>query len=389
MKNKILLFLIFTISFFSSVFLFGSFYYKYGISIEQIIFLLSFPMTGLDDAVSKIIFVDTLIYIVIPSFILSLFITFLPNIFSFLKNNSLITKLANDIKNHNIALRISISICFLIVSLNILENKFQVFNYLYSYFFKEYSNFYEQNYITPNVSKLNKPRNLIIIFAESMESTYSSKNIPSNILMQNRGGDIIGNSISKEYSPFDELIPNLSRFASDWINFSNTDVVGGIIQNPGSSVTIAGLISYLCGIPLNLPKGGVQSRKKTYLENVICIGEVLSSYGYNQAAIQGADSIFSGHNSFFAKQNIKMLDVNYFKQNGFISKNYTKNWGMEDAKVFAGAKNYLSSYKENIPFALYISTLDTHFPNGYVDKDFCSDLEFGYSSAIKCSDRII
>ncbi|RDU58225.1 sulfatase-like hydrolase/transferase, partial [Helicobacter sp. MIT 14-3879] len=32
---------------------------------------------------------------------------------------------------------------------------------------------------------------------------------------------------------------------------------------------------------------------------------------------------------------------------------------------------------------------DTHFPNGYVDKDFCSDLEFGYSSAIKCSDRII
>lgn len=48
----------------------------------------------------------------------------------------------------------------------------------------------------------------------------------------------------------------------------------------------------------------------------------------------------------------------------------------------------MQDYKRDAPLAMYISTIDSHYP-GFVDKGFCKDLETNYENAIRCSDRII
>lgn len=376
MKNKILFFVIFIISFISGIFVFGANYYKYGVSIEQIIFLLKFPMVGTDDNVTRTIFIESILYVILPSLLLALAITFFSNICSLLYK--LYSKYFKEMLSKNsISLRLVFSICFFIISISVLDSKFKILDFVNNYFFKEYSSFYEENYKIPDVSPASNPRNLVLIFAESMESTYSSKNIPKD-------------EKSSVYSPFGELIPNLSAFAAGGgINFSANEVVGGIYPNEGSSVTIAGITSYLCGAPLILARGGIKSRLSYYLPNATCISDILFQNHYKQVFLQGSDSNAGGHIKLFRKHHIDVLDVNYFKDIGKIAQDYNKNWGMEDSKVFAMAKDYLSKYNGKTPFAVYISTIDTHFPTGYVDKTICPDLADGYENAIRCSDRMI
>lgn len=70
------------------------------------------------------------------------------------------------------------------ISIVALQRNFDIMRFV----FRDYSNFYEENYIslaTPTLPK--KPQNLVVIFVESLESTYSSQNIPKNIAMGGAG----------------------------------------------------------------------------------------------------------------------------------------------------------------------------------------------------------
>lgn len=55
--------------------------------------------------------------------------------------------------------------------------------------------------------------------------------------------------------------------------------------------------------------------------------------------------------------------------------------------IFGFAKDYLNA--ANKPFALYISTLDTHGPQGFVDKEHCPNLDNSYESAYLCIDKVV
>lgn len=376
MRKKVLYCLIFFFSFIGGVLVFGANYYKYGVSIEQIIFLLKFPMVGTDDHVTKTIFIESILYIILPSLLLALAISNLHIICRLI--SKLYTRyFKEDLSRHSLSFRLMLSLCFFIISLAVLDNKFKIIAYINNYFFKEYSSFYEDNYKISNISKSPKTNNLILIFAESFESTYSSKNVP-------KGED------STIYSPFGELMPNLSKFAmGGGINFSANDALGGIYPNNGSSVTIAGISSYLCGIPLILAKGGIESKLQTFLPNATCLSDILHQNNYKQVVVQGANANAGGHVKLFKKHHIDIFDVNYFKEHGKLASDYHKNWGMEDSKVFAMAKDYIASYDGKTPFSVYILTADTHYPDGYVDKGICPDLVDGYANAIRCSDRMI
>ena len=65
-------------------------------------------------------------------------------------------------------------------------------------------------------------------------------------------------------------------------------------------------------------------------------------------------------------------------------------WGLKDAELFKLAKNHIESKLDLEPFALYISTIDTHSTeNAWVDNVQCAGLDFSYTSAIRCTDKII
>ncbi len=396
MKQKLYLIAIFLLSFLAGTLYFSAQYYNFGLSIDNLLFVLANPLDGTDPAVIKMIVIDTLRYIAIPSIFVAIFITFLPKILQHkwtLKCYDFIAKFLRELVSRNIGFSLCVSICFLIIALNTVDLKISFSEYISNKFFRKvtYSSFYEDNYITPKISDFKAPknkRNLIVIFSESMESTFSGKNIPQ----VEWGG---GFRHISHYSPHGELIPNLTHFAQSGVNFSANSVIGGHFESFGAKPTFPAITSYMCGFPpqFRIIEHGF---RRTNTTNATCISDILDSQGYFQAIFTGARSTFGGYDEFAEDHHINAFDVRYFKENGYISQE--GHWGIEDARLFALIKDFLRTYDKKEPFALYISTVDTHFP-GFVDGEFCTDLDFAgedfgggnalYENAIRCGDRII
>lgn len=195
---------------------------------------------------------------------------------------------------------------------------------------------------------------------------------------------------SKIYSPFGELIPNLTNLALQHTNFSPTNTLGGSIQLSGTGWTIAGIISYMCGVPLNMPIFGNSFSHSQFLAGLTCISDILDSKGYTQIFVMGSDKNFAGRGSFLNTHKLATHDLLYYKENEKVPANYHQNWGIEDSKLFTIAKDELENLDKNKPFAMYILTTDTHFPDGFLDRESCPNLyTSNYQNAIKCSDKII
>lgn len=197
-----------------------------------------------------------------------------------------------------------------------------------------------------------------------------------------------GELISEEqltYSPYGELIPNLTHLAQNGVNFSANGTLGGHLPTATTGSTMSATVSYICGIPLKFTSKFAM-QKNQILPNATCIGNVLDSLGYNQVAFTGQKSHFGGYATFIKSQHFNAFDADYFDENGLIKER--ANWGINDYELFGFAKQYLQDYKRDAPLAMYISTIDSHYP-GFVDKGFCKDLETNYENAIRCSDRII
>lgn len=191
MKYKLSLVFVFLLSFLALLLLLSKWWlikkFGGGISINQILFHLSFPLTGVD---SK--FISSYLKNVVGiSLAISLVITFAPSIFYFLKDK-VVPKILFFMKNHSLASRFCVCFGLLVAAFIVIEKNFKVIKHFKSK--KEYSNFYEENYaivdkdaLTSSKNAMQK-RNLIIIFVESLESTFSSKNIPTALVARKTTG---------------------------------------------------------------------------------------------------------------------------------------------------------------------------------------------------------
>ena len=265
------------------------------------------------------------------------------------------------------------SIALFALCVNVVINRFHIKDYLKAQ--TTFSQLYESYYKPYDLSQTQNPtQNLIVIIVESLESNFDS-------YTAEMGG-------AKSLN----LIPHLSKIANDNVSFSHKDSFGGIYQLYATGGTIAGNVSYMCGIPLNLPLDWNRFGKNThFLRKAVCLGDVLNAFGYKQAYFSSADLSFAGTKHFLQSHNIEVMDIKYFQDNGTLPQKIPHQldgaWGPKDAVIFNLAKDYLQN--ADSPFALYLTTLDTHGPRGFVDKDYCPDLEISYANAYKCSDKVI
>ena len=239
------------------------------------------------------------------------------------------------------------------------------------------SNFFEEVYVDPRNVELEFPkkkRNLIYIFLESMESTYSDK---SN-----------GGAYEINY------IPQLTKLANDKnnINFSNNSLVGGAYMTYNTSWTMAGMVAHTAGIPLKTVFN--QDDQSTYnnglsLKGAYSIGDILNKEGYRQYIMVGSDLTFGGRRVYLKKHgNYTVFDYHTAKRDRIIDDDYYVFWGYEDKKLFSYAKKELKEIaKSDEPFNFTMLTVDTHFPDGYRDKSCKTEYDDSYLSAIACSDK--
>jgi phosphoglycerol transferase len=237
------------------------------------------------------------------------------------------------------------------------------------------SDFIEKNYVDPaNVSMKfpEQKRNLIYIYLESMEATYSDK--------QNGGA----------YS--DNYIPRLTKLSEENEDFQgDSEKINGGIVLPGTNWTTAALFAQTSGLPLQLPvdEGEVNAADE-FFPQITTLGDILAREGYTNIVEMGSSAGFGGITGYYTKHgNYQLHDYDYAIKEGLIPKDYYEFWGYEDEKLLEFAKKDITKLaKEDKPFNYTMFTIDTHFEDGYVCR-LCDD-KFGdnqYANVIACSDK--
>ena len=188
---------------------------------------------------------------------------------------------------------------------------------------------------------LQDPKSLVLIFAESLEATYSR-------------GDIFG----------DDLTPSLTALATRGVDFGNIHEV----NNTGSTIT--GMVGAMCALPLRsaMPWEHVNSvlpNVDVPLPGEACLGDVLAAHGYHTVFMGGAPLTFAGKGRFLEAHGFAELHGGADFLPFLEDPDYRSRWGIYDDTLFDFANRKIDELAaEDVPFALTLLTLDTHHPAG-------------------------
>lgn len=326
------------------------------LNMNELMFHLQSPVEGTDTGIIKSYIVSCLLVSVVLTAVL---------IFLYIK-----------IKNRRrIVLGISLGcmICIAAVTIRYMWERLGITAYAKNQ--TTSSRFIEDNYVDPNSVSLTFPekkRNLIYIFLESMENTYSSEEY---------GGAFSENTILE-----------LTELSLENENFSgDQETLNGGVPLTGATWTVGAMFAQTSGLLLKIPiEGNSMDTQKEFFPGLTTLGDILDDAGYDQTLLIGSDGTFGGRKLYFEEHgNYDVMDYNYCEQNGLIPEGYRVFWGFEDKKLFDIAKDTLKEKAaSDEPFNLTMLTVDTHFEDGYVC-DECDDTfgENQYANVMACSSR--
>ena len=238
------------------------------------------------------------------------------------------------------------------------------------------STIYEDHYVKPDDTVLSFPekkRNLIFIYLESLENTYTSKEL--------------GGSQDADYmSGLTELTKE-----KGCVNFSHTDQLGGAsVFVPSITYTQGSTVAQTSGIALNTqilpPNGAIEYPTMTRLE------DILHDNGYNQIYIEGSKGEFSMYDEYVGRYDdctlydrINLVELGYASEDS----DYIWKWGIEDRKLFEITKELITdAAKDDRPFFVTMYTMDTHsFECGHRCVLCDESIESDYLAAVDCTAR--
>lgn len=252
---------------------------------------------------------------------------------------------------------ITASFVFLSIPNGVLHEKYQIFQIL-SAEQKEFESALESlgipsdEYIAPQKLKATKGKNIIVISLESIEQGFLGKEFPG-------------------------LTPNLNRLSREWSFYDNFPIL------PGSTWTAGSLYSYMTGAPAFFANHGNQAFQNTTNVKLTGLGHILEKAGYNSLYIMGKPE-FAGTTDI-----LKAYRIPVVSEKNPIGSYPASPAGLHDLDLFAEAKLQISRLrKDSKPFAVFMSTINTHFPNGIYDARMekiipkrASNLEFSVAAA--------
>jgi phosphoglycerol transferase len=204
------------------------------------------------------------------------------------------------------------------------------------------TDYFSTHYVPPASVTLhpNGRKNLVLIYIESLEASYSRTDLFGRDLLASLG----------------DLHP---------VSFDAYE------QMPGTGFTIAAIVSTQCGVPLE-PIGFLDpqfqgERAKQFLPSAVCLGDLLASQGYQNVYLGGASLQFSGKGRFLRSHHYQqMFGREQWIKEG-VSKAHISGWGLHDDDLFEQAKLKLRElHAAGQPFNLTMLTVDTHWPSGYL-----------------------
>lgn len=190
-----------------------------------------------------------------------------------------------------------------------------------------------EKYVTPDKLKSSSGKNIIVISIESLEQGFIDKT-------------------------FGDITPNLTKLSHQWTFYKNLE------QTSGANWTSASLYTHQTGVPAFFKAQGNSNFSDATNSRITGLGNILNRAGYNIRYIMGKKE-FGGIDDM-----LKTYDIKVISEKNSLGK-YTKltEWGFEDYDIFKESKLWIKEFeKSKKPFALFVSTLNTHYPNGIYDK---------------------
>ncbi len=225
---------------------------------------------------------------------------------------------------------------------------------------------FETYFKEPNlVTTTQKQKNLVLLYAEGLEQTYS------------------------DTSTFPNLTPHLNRLADKGTTFTR------ITQMDDTGYTIAGMVASQCGIPLVTgTHGNTLQGMDSFFSGATCLGDLLKHQGYHLAYYGGASLTFAGKGLFYTTHRYDEVYGKDELQTRVVNQKNISSWGVHDDALFpilTSAFDQLSA--STTPFLLTALTLETHHPSG-VQSESCKTHTYGNGknkilNAVHCSDQMI
>ena len=212
-----------------------------------------------------------------------------------------------------------------------------------------------------------KPKNIVWLYLESVERTYLDEYL------------------------FPGLMPNLRSLEEESLSFTD------IHQVYGTGWTIAGMVASQCGIPLvthvSEVKRNSMSGMDQFLPGAECLSDILGEAGYDLNYMGGAILDFAGKGQFYRTHGFNRIE-GYRKFIGALGDpGYKHAWGIYDDSLLTLAKRRFDELAtRDQPFGLFLLTVDTHHPYGYMARA-CKDLAYQDGTnpilnIVHCADRL-
>ena len=175
-----------------------------------------------------------------------------------------------------------------------------------------------------------KKRNLIYMYLESMEVTYTDTE---------SGGAFSYNNI-----------PELTELTAHGEDFSgDTGMLNGGRVLPGTTFTMGGIFAQTAALPLKVDIGeeftdqrgsfNKMNTQDAFFKKVTNLGDLLEENGYQNVFMLGSNATFGGRRLYFGTHgNYEIDDYMWAIEQGIIPENYYVFWGMEDQKLFRRGK---------------------------------------------------
>lgn len=200
---------------------------------------------------------------------------------------------------------------------------------------------FAEQYVDPRRVQLQEGlrRNLILIYAESLEETYGDRTIFGRDLLAPL--NTVGGQRFGDYEPA-----------------------------PGTNWTVAAMVATQCGVPLKVySEYDIKRRdgERVFLPRATCLGDLLQARGYRNVFMGGAPLSFAGKGSF-------LRDHGYVETHGRdewhksgVQAGELNEWGLYDSALFERAQARLDQlHAAGQPFNLTLLTLNMHNPHGFL-----------------------
>lgn len=242
-------------------------------------------------------------------------------------------------------------------------------NTTYLSFFKELHLLLQSTQIytqlrTPQITPVQSPKNLIVIFVESLENNFANPLFGEN------------------------LLPGLTKLAQENTTFRGYEAING------TGWTIGSQVATFCGIPLRVQLAhnlGMKTRQ--FLPNAVCLSDILQQHGYYNVFLKGCYLSFFGTDIFINEHHFdETWGRDELLENGYATKKEIDlPWfGLNDTAVFRFARQKITELsKRQQPFFISITTLDMHVPYGLVTPDCPPRVYNDARDVIKCTDKKI